>query len=93
MYTVNYTLRVLQVLESLDRPTRALLMAWIEKNLIGCDDPRSQGKALSARSADMWRYRIGDYRLIAEISDETITILALNVGHHKEVYEALVSRA
>jgi len=64
-------------------------LSWVEKNLVGCEDPRSRGKSLSAEFSRLWRYRIGEYRLIAEISDATITIFILNVGHRKDVYSSL----
>jgi len=92
MFSVYYTPKAIKALRKLDRPTRALLLSWIEKNLVGCSDPRTHGRALSAESSGLWRYRIGYYRLIAEISDATITILMLNVGHREDIYEALGSR-
>lgn len=61
-------------------------MAWIRKNLEGCDNPRVHGRGMSANRAGQWRYRVGDYRLIAEIEDEKIVNLIVNVGHHREIY-------
>lgn len=87
MFAVEYTPMAVKQLEKLDRQRRKLIMAWIEKNLVGCADPRQHGKSLTANRRGQWRYRIGDYRLIAELSDETITILILNVGHRKNIYD------
>ena len=70
----------------LDRYTQRMLKAWIEKHLAGTEDPRSSGKALSANLAGLWRYRIGDYRLICEIQDNRLVILMLTVGHRSEIY-------
>ena len=56
------------------------------KNLEGCENPRLHGKGLTANKSGQWRYRIGDYRLLAEIEDDKIRILILNVGHRSEVY-------
>jgi len=64
-----------------------MIKAWIEKNLVGCADPRQHGKALSASHSGQWRYRIGDYRLICLIEDDHLIITALNIGHRREVYE------
>jgi len=64
-----------------------LIVAWIRKNLEGCTNPRLYGKGLVANLNGQWRYRIGDYRIIAEISDEKITILVLTIGHRKEIYQ------
>lgn len=72
----------------LDRYTQRMLKAWIDKNLVGCTDPRQHGKALTANRKGQWRYRIGDYRLICTIEDDELVILALSVGHRREVYNS-----
>ena len=87
MYSVDYTLQAVKELKKIDHNTRRLILAWIEKNLEGCIEPRQFGKGLSANRSGQWRYRIGDYRLIAEIEDEKITILILTVGHRSEIYK------
>lgn len=71
----------------MDRHTRRLIYAWIDKNLQNCTNPRQHGKGLTGNRVGQWRYRIGDYRLICEIQDNKITILVLEVGHRKNVYE------
>ena len=86
-YTVSYTNQALKELKKLDRPTRALIIGWIEKNLVGCENPRVHGKGLTANHSGKWRYRIGDYRLIADIQDNQVLILILQVGHRKEIYK------
>ena len=75
--------------KKLDHYTRVMLMNWIEKHLEGCNNPRQYGKALSANLKGLWRYRIGDYRLICEIQDSTLVILALAIGHRKDIYEKI----
>ncbi len=64
-----------------------LIMGWIKKNLVNCTDPRKQGKGLTANRSGEWRYRIGDYRLIVDINDETVPILMLEIGHRKDIYK------
>ena len=87
-YTVVFTDEALKALKKLDKYTVLLLTAWIRKNLEGCSDPRIHGKGLTSNRSGQWRYRVGDYRLIADISDQTITILILNVGHRKDIYKS-----
>ena len=87
MYQVLFSDMALKELKKLDKHTALLITAWIRKNLEGCINPRSQGKGLTANLSGQWRYRIGDYRIIADISDETITILVLSIGHRKDVYK------
>ena len=62
------------------------MRAWIEKNLVGCIDPRALGKSLADDHKGKWRYRIGDYRLICEINDDELVILAITVGHRSSIY-------
>lgn len=85
-YKVEYTARAVKELKKLDKPTRALIFGWIEKNLVGCEDPRRHGKALTTNHRGQWRYRIGDYRLIADIQDDRILILIMTIGHRRDVY-------
>ena len=87
MYRVETTARFDREFRKLDRYTQRMLKAWIEKNLVNCDDPRRHGKGLTVNRSGEWRYRIGDYRLICEIQDSQLVILALTVGHRRNVYE------
>lgn len=86
-YRVETTSRFDREFKKLDRYTQRMLKAWIVKNLVDCDDPRVFGKALSANRRGQWRYRIGDYRLICDIQDEKLVILAMSIGHRREVYQ------
>ncbi len=86
-YQVKYTERALKELKKMDGYTRKMIYAWIDKNLAGCENPRQHGKSLTANRSDQWRYRIGDYRLICQIKDDELLILALSAGHRREVYD------
>lgn len=85
-YSVEYSERAIKELKKLNRYTRQMIYAWISKNLVGCENPRQHGKGLTANRSGQWRYRIGDYRLICEIKDNELVILALSVGHRREIY-------
>lgn len=87
-FQVLTTERFEREFRKLDRYTQRMLKAWIDKNLVGCTDPRQHGKALTANRKGQWRYRIGDYRLICALEDEELVILALSVGHRREVYNS-----
>ena len=86
MYPVVFANEAGGKLKKSDKYT-ALLTAWIRINLEGCSDPRQHGNSLTANRDGQWRYRVGDYRLVAEINDDTITILILTVGHRRDVYK------
>ena len=87
MYKTTFTKRALKQLKKIDKPTAALITGWIRKNLEGCENPRAIGKALTANMAGQWRYRVGDYRIIAEIIDESVLILVINIGHRSDIYK------
>ena len=86
-YTVETTERFEKEVKRLDRYTQRMLKSWIEKNLVGCENPRAKGKGMTANRSGQWRYRIGDYRLICLIQDNELVILALAVGHRSDVYK------
>lgn len=86
-YIVKTTPRFDKEFKKLDRYTMQMIKAWIEKNLVNCEDPRIHGKGLTANRSGQWRYRIGDYRIICQINDSELVILALSVGHRSDVYK------
>lgn len=85
-YKVEYSSKAIKNLRKLDKYTRNFIYAWIDKNLVDCENPRIHGKGLVENKSGQWRYRVGDYRLICEIKDEEIIILVLEIGHRREIY-------
>ena len=85
-YQVNYLPQVVKTLEKMDKYTKRIIVEWIEKNLVDCEDPRIHGKPLTADRKEQWRYRIGDYRVIAKIEDDKLIILVIAIGHRREIY-------
>ncbi len=86
-YQVRFEKRAQKALKKMDKHQASIIMAWIKKNLENTTYPRTHGKGLTADRSGEWRYRIGDYRLIAHIDDETITILILEIGHRRDIYK------
>lgn len=86
-YKVEVTPRFEKEFHKLDKYTRKIIQSWIAKNLIDCEDPRAKGKGLTANRSGQWHYHIGDYRLLCEIKDDELIILALSIGHRKNVYD------
>ena len=70
-------------LKKLDPFTEKQIKAYL-KGVV--DNPRAKGKGLSANRTGQWRYRIGNYRAIVNIKDEALIILALEVGHRRDIY-------
>lgn len=88
MYKVEYAPLAIKQLKKMDKHISALIIGWIEKNLVGCENPRQYGKGLVANRSGEWRYRIGDYRILADIQDDKLVILIITVGHRREVYDS-----
>ena len=72
--------------KKLDKQTQKIIKAWIEKNLMGCEDPRLHGKGLTANKSGQWRYRVGDYRILAEIRESELVLVLVEVGHRNRIY-------
>jgi mRNA interferase RelE/StbE len=79
--------RALKELKKLGRPAQKEILAYLDKRVAGKEDPRRFGKALHANLAGLWRYRVGDYRILCHIRDAQLLVLVISVGHRKNVYE------
>jgi len=73
-------------LAKLDKFTQKQIVGWLNKNIKDSDNPRIHGKALIGDRANQWRYRIGNYRVIVNINDQELIVLALEVGHRRKIY-------
>lgn len=85
-YKVELSVRFKKEFRKLDKYTQKIIRAWIDKNLVDTENPRQYGKGLTDNRSGQWRYRIGDYRIIAQIEDSQLIIIALSIGHRREVY-------
>jgi mRNA interferase RelE/StbE len=71
----------------LDRQARARVISFLDQRVASNPNPRSLGEALvGSKLGEYWRYRVGDYRVICEIQDERLVILAVAIGHRREIY-------
>ena len=66
-YSVETTARFDKEFKKLDKYTQRMIKSWIDKNLVGTENPRLHGRGLTANRGEQWRYRIGDYRLILSL--------------------------
>ena len=87
IYSIVTTEKFDKSFRKLDRQVQKMIKRWICKNLKDCQNPRIHGKPLSANFSGIWRYRIGDYRLLVEINDNQFLIIAIEIGHRKEIYK------
>jgi mRNA interferase RelE/StbE len=85
-YSVVYDAGAEKALRKMDKAISSMIYAWVEKHLVGTTNPRRYGRALSADLKGLWRYRVGDYRLIADIEDRAVRIVIIHAGHRSKVY-------
>jgi mRNA interferase RelE/StbE len=85
-WTVEFDPRALNELEKLDRIAQKRIVRFLEERIPSRANPRDLGKALSRDKAGMWRYRVGDYRVICHIKDQAETVLVLRIAHRREAY-------
>ena len=71
----------------LDRQTQKIIKAWLDKNLMNCTDPRIHGKGLTSNRSGQWRYRVGNYRILAEIQEERLVLVLIDIGHRSRIYK------
>ncbi len=72
----------------LDKAVQRRVLDYLLERIDGCKNPRHFGEGLKANRAGLWRYRVGDYRVICEIQDAKLMVLALSIGHRREVYRS-----
>jgi len=85
-WTIEFAQSVRKSVEKLDPQTRKRIKAYLEQRIAVLDDPRSKGKALTGPLGGLWRYRVGDYRIICEIQDRRLVILVVTIEHRRDVY-------
>ena len=85
-WTIEFHPEAAKELKKLGREAAARIVKTLETRIAPLDDPRRLGAPLKGGHEGYWRWRIGDYRVIARIEDERITILVVRVAHRREAY-------
>ena len=87
MFSVKFSEHAIKQIKKLAPSIARMIKHWVLKYLVGTLDPRIHGKMLTGNLSGVWRYRVGDYRLFAEINDIEVTIFIVDVAHNREVYK------
>jgi mRNA interferase RelE/StbE len=85
-WRIEIARRAEKQITKLGRPAQKSIQRFLRERLSTAENPRQWGKPLLGEKHGLWRYRVGDYRLICEIEDERITVLVLEVAHRKDIY-------
>ena len=87
-WQIRFTAQADKAMSKLDVQINRRIIAFLEERIANLDDPRSVGEALKgSRLGEFWKYRVGDWRIICDIQDDALVILALNIGNRREVYK------
>lgn len=86
-WTVEVDARAARELRKLDRQSRRRIVRFLRERIATAEDPRRLGRALKGQSRQLWRYRVGAYRLICSIEDARLVVLVVRVGDRGRVYE------
>jgi mRNA interferase RelE/StbE len=86
-WKVEFDDRARRELRKLDQHIQSEILRYLREHIAGTDDPRKFGKPLRINLAGLWRYRVGDYRLICRLEDFRLVVLVIKIGHRRDVYE------
>jgi len=84
-WTIEYAESARKQLRKLAKSDARRIVDFMDER-VATNDPRRLGKALKGLLDDLWRYRVGDFRIICEIQDGVLTVLVLQIGNRREVY-------
>jgi mRNA interferase RelE/StbE len=85
-WTYRFDARALKELKQLGRQAQKDVITYLESRVAGTNNPRRFGKSLKADLAGLWRYRVGDYRILCQIKDRELIVLVVAVGHRRNIY-------
>lgn len=85
-WTIEVSEKAVRSLRKMDKQTVRRIRSELEE-IAALEDPRGRGKALTGNLAGLWRYRVGDYRIVCDIEDGVLVILVVDVAHRREVYK------
>jgi mRNA interferase RelE/StbE len=85
-WTIEFDPAAQRELDKLDTPIARRVSKFLYERVAKLDDPHQIGERLQGTLSGLWRYRVGDYRLICSLEDDRLVVLVLRVGHRREIY-------
>lgn len=89
VWKIKYLKSVQKDMRKIDKKDQNRIREYLESHIADLDDPRNFGKMLKGSYCELWRYRVGKYRIICELDNISITILVIRIGHRKEIYRKI----
>lgn len=85
-WILQFTVGARKELRKLTASNRQRVLKYLTQRVVTRPNPRSLGAALGGNRSGYWRYRVGDYRIIAELRENILTVLVVEVGNRRDVY-------
>lgn len=86
-WTIEFDPSAEKELDKIDRQQAKRILRFLFDRVVHLEDPRSIGEALKgSRFESLWKYRVGDYRLISSIKDDSSKIIVVKIGDRKKIY-------
>jgi len=85
-WRIEFTPAAQREFAKLDRQIATRIVKYLKDTVVSCSDPRQRGKGLTENFSGLWRYRVGDYRVICQLEDELLLVLVVRIAHRSEVY-------
>jgi len=87
-WTIEFGRQAERELDKLEPQTARRILVFLNDRIAPLDNPRSVGQALKGvKLGDFWKYRVGDYRIICNIEDQSVRILIVMIGNRRDVYQ------
>lgn len=86
VWRIELTASAKKELARLDRQAAGRITAFLRERVANAANPRNMGKALTGPLGKLWRYRVGDYRILCEIQDDVLHVLVIKIGNRSDVY-------
>jgi mRNA interferase RelE/StbE len=85
-WKIEFDPAAIKELEKLDKPVEKRILKFLRDRVANLEDPRQIGGSLQGTRSGLWKYRVGDYRVICSLEHDRLMVLVLQVGHRREVY-------
>lgn len=86
-WTIEFTDKARKALKKIATSEAGRIVAYLEERVMRLDNPRQLGEALKGTAlGHLWRYRVGDYRVLCEIKDNKLIVLVVDIDHRRQVY-------
>lgn len=86
MWKIEWDSKALKEAQKLDKNARKKIVEYLENRVLASQDPYQFGKPLKGDRSGIWRYRVGDYRILCQIENQALIVLVVAVGHRKNIY-------